>query len=82
VSDVNNGRIYHFKPNENRTALLLQGQLTDKIADDDDELESVIFADGFGMITDLEIGPDGYLYVVSHDQGKIYRIFSDGLSQN
>jgi aldose sugar dehydrogenase len=33
-----------------------------------------MFAEGFGGITDLEVGPDGYLYVVSIGQGKIFRI--------
>jgi aldose sugar dehydrogenase len=74
VGDVNNGRIYHFKLNENRTALLLKGPLMDKIADTDKELESVVFAEGFGIITDLKIGPDGFLYFVVYDEGKIYRV--------
>ena len=39
VGDVNNGRIYHFKLNHNRTGLLLEGPLIDKIADTDNELE-------------------------------------------
>jgi hypothetical protein len=34
----------------------------------------IIFAKGFGAITDLEVGPyDGYLYVLTFD-GTIYRI--------
>ena len=33
-----------------------------------------MFAKGFGGITDLEVGPDGYLYVVSIGLGKIFRI--------
>ena len=72
VADVNNHRIYDFKLNQNRTALLLQGPLIDKVADTDKELTDLIFAEGFDdIITDLEIGPDGYLYVVA---GKIFRI--------
>ena len=72
VADVNNHRIYDFKLNKNRTALLLQGPLTDKVADSDKELADLIFAEGFDdIITDLDIGPDGYLYVVA---GKIFRI--------
>jgi len=74
VADVNNGRIYNFKLGENRTTLSLQGPLADKVADSDDELNDIILAQGFGKITDLELGPDGYLYVVSHDTGIIYRI--------
>jgi aldose sugar dehydrogenase len=74
TADTNNGRIYHFKLNQNRTGLLLEGPLFDKVAYNDDELKNLIFAGGFGLITDLEIGPDGYLYVVAFNDGKIYRI--------
>jgi glucose/arabinose dehydrogenase len=74
VADVNYHRIYHFELNQNRTALSLQGPLIDKVADTDKELNNVIFGGGFGTITDLEIGPDGYLYFVALDEGKIYRI--------
>jgi glucose/arabinose dehydrogenase len=74
VADVNNGRIYHFKLNQNRTELLLEGPLKDKVADEDKELKNVIFAGGFGMISELDVGPDGYLYFVVFNEGKIYRI--------
>ena len=63
--------------NEYRTDLILDGLLADKVTHTDSELEehaSVIFGEGFGGITDLEVGPDGYLYVVSIGQGAIYRI--------
>jgi aldose sugar dehydrogenase len=74
VTDLYNHRIYHFELNQNRTSLSLQGPLIDKVADTDNELNNVIFAQGFGLITDLEIGPDGYLYFVAFDEGKIFRI--------
>jgi glucose/arabinose dehydrogenase len=79
IGDVNHGRIYHFKLDENRTGLVLKGPIADKVADTDNENENIIFAAGFGAITDLEVGPDGYLYVValgrvSVDQGAIYKI--------
>ena len=75
VADASNGRIYHFELNQNRTALLLEEPLIDKVADNDKELGNVVFAQGFGgIVTDLEIGPDGYLYIVAHDTGEIYRI--------
>jgi aldose sugar dehydrogenase len=74
VADAKNHRIYHFELNQNRTALVLQSPLIDKVADGDNELNDVIFAGGFGLITDLEIGPDGYLYFVASDEGKIYSI--------
>ena len=47
--------------------------------DTDNELEDedTIFASGFDGITDLEVGPDGYLYVVSIGKGSIYRIIPE-----
>jgi len=74
VGDVHNGNLYHFNLNENRTSLLLDGTLSDKIADSPEELDSVIFAQGFGGITDLEVGPDGYLYILSLGLGTLYKI--------
>jgi glucose/arabinose dehydrogenase len=76
VGDIVNGRIYHFELNQDRTELILDGLLADKVAATESvtELEQIIFAEGFGGITDLEVGPDGYLYVVSLGNGAIYRI--------
>lgn len=80
VGDVNNGNIYHFELNEDRTQLLLEGNLEDKIANVPGEVAEVIFGEGFGGITDIEIGPDGYLYILAingfHEDntGTIYRI--------
>jgi aldose sugar dehydrogenase len=74
VSDMNNGKIYHFDLNGDRTSLVLDGELADKIANSPNELEEVTFAEGFSGITDLEVGPDGYLYVLSYGKGTIYRI--------
>jgi hypothetical protein len=74
VGDVHNGWIYHFDLNEDRIDLILEGPIADKIADTPEEMQETIFGEGFGGITDLEVGPDGYLYVVSIGQGAIYRI--------
>ena len=74
IGDVHNGRIYHFDLNEARTGLVLQEPLDDKVADDDGETEDIVFGEGFGSISDLEVGPDGYLYVISIGLGGIYRI--------
>lgn len=75
VGDVNNGRIYNFNLNLQRTELALTGVLADKIADTDTETDSVIFGEGFGGVTDLKVGPsDGFLYAVSISHGAIYRI--------
>ena len=72
VGDINNGNIYHFDLNNNRTHFLLNGELKDKVADNSKELKDIIFAQGFNGIVDLQVGPDGYLYILS--DGSIFRI--------
>jgi len=76
VADANTGSIYHFDLNEKRTELKLHGPLKDKIANTIQESQEFIFANGFGRITDLKIGPDGYMYVLSsEDDGAVlYKI--------
>ena len=70
-----NGRVYHFDLNKNRTGLLLDAPLKNKVVESNDEFNSVVFFEGQGtLITDLDIGPDGYLYLLDHIGGKIYRI--------
>jgi aldose sugar dehydrogenase len=81
TGDVDNGYLYNFKLNQDRTGILLNGQLQDKLANNLDELEEggVIFGKGFGVITDMQVGPnDGYLYVLSYD-GTIYKIYSSAI---
>ena len=34
----------------------------------------MVFGQGIGVITDIKEGPDGYLYLLSHINGNIYRI--------
>jgi aldose sugar dehydrogenase len=74
VSDVKYGRIYHFKLNQDRNELILSGKLADKVADFDRQTKGIIFGSNFGGITDMVIGPDGYLYVLSFGQGTIFKI--------
>src|SRR5215204_1942446 len=77
VSDITQGIIYHFDLNANRTQLVLEGVLADKIANNATENEDIIFGEGFGGVTDLEVGLyDGFLYAVSLVHGAIYRIVS------
>ena len=76
VGDIKSGNIYVFNLSENRKSLDLNEPLDDKVADKKEELSSIIFGHGFGGITDLEVGPDGYLYVLAYDKedGRIYRV--------
>jgi hypothetical protein len=36
--------------------------------------KDIVFGTGFGGISSLNTGPDGYLYIVSTIHGKVYRI--------
>ena len=77
VGDIHAGNIYHFKLNQDRTELLLPPPLDDRLADTEQEglLESIIFGTAFGGISDIEVSPyDGYMYVVSLGQGKIFKL--------
>jgi glucose/arabinose dehydrogenase len=85
VGSVKQGRIFHFDLNETRTGLDLHSseQLVDKMANVDEELESVTLGRNFGIITDIEINPyDGKIYVVDGQSknGKIYQIHSNKLN--
>ena len=76
VGDYNNGNLYFFTINSNRTGLDLGGiaGLEDLVADNNEERNAVIFGRGFsGGITDIETGPDGYLYILTL-AGDLYRL--------
>jgi glucose/arabinose dehydrogenase len=78
VGSVERGIIYHFSLTEDRKSLSLMGDLADLVYNKKDNASQIIFGHNFGIVTDLEVGPDGYLYVVSGnrgtDDGTIYRI--------
>lgn len=81
VGDINNGYIYRFTLNSERNAIEINRSsyegnldiLADKQVNTPKEVIPLIFGSGFGGITDLEVGPDGYLYVLTYF-GEIYRI--------
>jgi glucose/arabinose dehydrogenase len=75
VGDIKNGNLYHFELDKQRTGLLLDGPLADKVASNE-EINQAVFAQGFGGITDIEVGPDGYLYILTfgEEDGAIYKI--------
>ena len=79
IGSVKQGRIFHFDLNETRIGLDLSssGELVDKMANVDEELEPVTLGRNFGIITDIEINPyDGKIYVADgkSKNGKIYQI--------
>ena len=76
VGSVHNGQIYNFKLNNERNDVALPKALANRYIQNpiNTGAEEVVFAGGLGGITDLTVGPDGYLYVVSISEGKIFRI--------
>lgn len=81
VGGINAGDLYFFKIDDNRTGIRIDPSmsghtdLTDSIADPQDDLSPTLFARGFsGRITDIETGPDGYVYVLTYSDGRLYRI--------
>ena len=80
VGDINNGLLYRFTLNEDRDAIFINDTyvgntevLEDNEVDEPKENQPLIFGQGFGGITDIQVGPDGYLYILSYT-GSIYRI--------
>ena len=84
VGTCNTGQLFKFKLNEERNQLVFAtSHLQDHIANfitleneqkDFETLDEIIFGSGFGCITDVEMGSDGLLYVVSISDNTIYKI--------
>jgi glucose/arabinose dehydrogenase len=76
VGDVHNGRIYHFDLTADRKDLVLPQELSSRVIEKPSSpgMSNIVFGDGFGGVTDLEVGPDGNLYVVSIGLGSIFQI--------
>jgi len=76
VGSVHNGHIYRFELNSQRNDIALPQILANRLIQNPINVgaQKVIFASGLGGVTDLTVGPDGYLYIVSISEGKIFRI--------
>jgi glucose/arabinose dehydrogenase len=73
IGDVKTGNLYNFRLDSTREQLLLDPPLDDKVADTLQEIQDIVFGRGFGVITDIQVGSDGYLYILGID-GTIYKI--------
>ena len=75
VGDCNTGNLYKFELNENRDGFEFTSPfLQDNVINKDEAMDEIIIGTGFGCVTDIERGPDGFLYVVSLSEGTIFRI--------
>jgi len=83
VTDFNRGFIYKFNLNEDRTGFVFQDpSLSDLVVNSGHHMEEIVFGKNFGGMTDIEIGPDGLIYIVSLIDGAIYRIIPVGYVLN
>jgi len=78
---TNPGNLYRFRLNGARTAFTfadpsLQDKVADNLALDDFETEGgeILFGTGFGIVTHIETGADGALYLVSPSAGSVSKI--------
>jgi aldose sugar dehydrogenase len=75
------GHLFRFNLTGNRQKIAVDDpRLEDRVADnnhkfDITESESLLIGRNFGVVTDIETGPNGNLFLVSLDQGAIYEIF-------
>ena len=68
-------RFFHFDLTSKRELLDLTGNLDDLVNSKKADSGKIHFGENFGVITDLKVGPDDYLYVVSGSpEGAVYRI--------
>lgn len=74
VGANNTGELYLLRLNETRDGFVLGGDLADHVADTTAERNLTRFGQGFGALTDLQVGPDGALYATSIANGIVYRI--------
>ncbi|MDW8106880.1 MAG: PQQ-dependent sugar dehydrogenase [Armatimonadota bacterium] len=74
IGESNNSGLYQFVLNAARDDFVLSGALADRVADSAAERNLSRIGTNWGVITDLRIGPDGYLYVVSLYANRVYRI--------
>jgi glucose/arabinose dehydrogenase len=78
--DTLGGPLFRFNLTGNRRAIGTDDpRLADRVADnlsfhEMTESESLVFGTDFGIVTDIETGADGHLYVVSLDHGTVYEI--------
>jgi len=75
------GYLFHFNLTGNRRKIAVDDpRLEDRVADnlhkfDITESESLLFGRDFGIVTDIQTGPNRNLFVVSLSHGAVYEIF-------
>jgi glucose/arabinose dehydrogenase len=78
---ANPGHLYRFRLDQSRTALVfndpaLQDKVADNLGRDDWQTEGaeILWGTDFGIVTDIQTGPDGNLWLVGTSSGTIRKI--------
>ena len=74
VGDYVFGNLSRFELNQKRDGFVLFDNLADKIANNSNERNDARIGEGFGSISALHVGRDGFLYVVSISDGSVYAV--------
>ena len=80
TSALHDGYLFRFLLDGARNGIdptdaLLDDLVADNLArSDDTESESLLFGTGFGVVTDIQTGPNGNLFVLSLSDGSLYEI--------
>jgi glucose/arabinose dehydrogenase len=80
VGDNNTQSLYLFRLNDARDGFDLDGALADLVANSTAERESLRVGVDFGVITDIQVGPDDAVYVTSLSNGEVYRIVPEPMT--
>jgi glucose/arabinose dehydrogenase len=81
TANLDGGYLFHFNLTGNGKKIAVDDpRLADRVADnlakhEITESESLLFGQNFGIVTDIETGPNGNLFVVSLGDGAIYEIY-------
>lgn len=82
VGACNTGELYKFTMNERRDGFAFASpHLSDNVANWGEPADELVFGTGFGCITDIEVGPDGLLYILSLSKGAIFRMAPPGVAE-
>ena len=79
---LNGGYLFRFRLTGNRRKIAVSDtRLNDRVADNTakheiTESESLLIGQNFGVVTDIETGPNGNLFLVSLSNGAIYEVFA------
>lgn len=75
VGDCINGNLYKFELDQKRDGFVFKSpQLQHDVVNVGVPMDEIIYGTGLGCITDIKVGPDGLVYIVSLSDGVIYRL--------